>query len=220
MSWLFNDESDKYHCDVRLVPMCSCGHVFTEGINIVTEKEYLEALNKSSITRIVHRIDSSCPMCGRMITTIKIADNVNSDIIFKRSENELNVSKCPSLKKFDVLKWKVNGSHVIVLDIVKAIKINEDEGFTNVMISIPCENKAFVIDHSLDSPRKDIFTVDLRYIDTENGRSYFLIDSIGSLFSDDLQVIFRDIYNDIMYITSISEMDENFEEVRYDQDDN
>lgn len=91
-SWVEGDStSDLYQTEVRLVPMCSCGYVFTEGLYLV---ENTENLSNSKMIPVIHcnyRFKPNmCPNCGRLIESMKQFDikdkylSNNYPSVFKR----------------------------------------------------------------------------------------------------------------------------------------
>ena len=93
-SWLENDgTSNEYETEVRLVPMCSCGYVFTDGICV--ENHYTYSHDQDIWYKSMRAIHPNiCPKCERKINDIK------SFGIVQEGNNEASSNRYKRVKHF------------------------------------------------------------------------------------------------------------------------
>lgn len=95
-SWVEGDStSDLYQTEVRLVPMCSCGYVFTDGSCIEKYNDRLDNPDNKILYRqrtMFH--PSVCPKCGRTIEQITMPGLIQTE------DNELSPNRYKRVKHF------------------------------------------------------------------------------------------------------------------------
>lgn len=95
-SWVEGDTtSDSYQTEVRLVPICSCGHVFTDGLCIEKYEDHFDNPDNMMIykNRTMFR-PSVCPKCGRTIEQITMPG------LMQTEDNELSPNRYKRVKHF------------------------------------------------------------------------------------------------------------------------
>ena len=85
--------SVKTTTDLNFLPVCDCGHVFLEGVEVVQEPTLLtiagtEVKSKYCLGKTVFS-PPSCPDCNRAITSIKLSGDIAKKL-FATLDKSLN----------------------------------------------------------------------------------------------------------------------------------